>query len=160
MEEKPTLYLETSVISYYTAKDSNDPIVRGRQEVTRQWWNNHRGEFEIFITRFVLAEIQRGDPNAVLNRLDMIDGIESIKVGENVYDLADRLVQTGTALPAKARVDALHISAASIEGFDYLLTWNCTHIANAVLLPQVKKIVEAMGYVLPYICTPDQLLGV
>lgn len=160
MEDRKTLYLEPTIISYYTAKPSENKIIRGRQEVTKQWWDHHRIDFDLVISKFVVAEISRGDKEASIERMNLIEGIPMLTAQEETYDIAEALIQAGNPLPKKSHVDALHIAVAAFNGIDYLLTWNCTHIANAILLPKIEKILEDMGYFPPRICTPDQLLGV
>ena len=92
-------------------------------------------------------------------RLDMISAIRQLAVTESVETLADALVHQ-VPLPEKAQVDALHISIATVYGMEYLLTWNCTHIANAVLRPRIEAICRSFGYESPTICTPQELMEV
>jgi hypothetical protein len=68
---KPTVYIETSVISYLTARRSNDFIVAARQQLTIEWWENRRSQFELYTSEVVLQESPRGDEQAATNRLKM-----------------------------------------------------------------------------------------
>ena len=125
---KPKVYIETSVPSYLTAWRRRDLVVAGNQETTKEWWDR-RNDFELYISEFVLQEASNGDSKAAENRLKSLDGIPEIEITEEVAAIAEKLLLEAS-LPNKARVDALHIATAAIGGMDYLLTWNCAHIAN------------------------------
>ena len=81
-----------------------------------------------------------------------------MQVNVDCVSLARALVETGP-IPEKAAVDALHIAIATVHGMDYLLTWNCKHIANAEMQKAVKRICRNAGYEPPVICTPEELSG-
>ena len=81
-----------------------------------------------------------------------------MELSEAVFDLGSELIQRAV-LPQKAKVDALHIATAAVHKIDYLLTWNCKHIANALIVPKVNLIISEMGFTPPYICTPEELLS-
>jgi hypothetical protein len=153
---KPKLYLETTIPSYLTARASRDVVTAGNQITTKEFWNR-RGDFELFISQFVLDEVSTGDPAAVHDRLAALDGISELGITGKIYELASRLLLE-TALPAKARVDSLHIATAAWHGMDYLLTWNCTHIANAATRPKIEGVIRSFGFLPPVICTPQELL--
>ncbi|MEX0715964.1 MAG: type II toxin-antitoxin system VapC family toxin [Planctomycetaceae bacterium] len=153
----PTLYLETSVIGYLTSRPSRDVITAGNQQITYEWWDEHRERFEIFISEAVVAECSAGDPSAAAERLARIGDIPVLVVSDAVEALAENLIR-GVPLPDKAAVDALHIAVAAINGMDFLMTWNCVHIANAALLDSIESIIEAEGLKCPTICTPQQLM--
>lgn len=153
---KRKVYLETSVVSYLMAWRSRDLVIAGNQETTREWWIQ-RDKFDLFISQFVLDEAAAGDGNAAAQRLRALEGIPELAVVEQVVDIADVLL-TRAALPAKAKLDALHIAVAALHGMDFLLTWNCKHIANPIQRPNIEAIVRAFGYQPPIICTPQELL--
>ncbi len=153
---KRKVYLETSVVSYLMAWRSRDLVIAGNQETTREWWTQ-RDKFDLFISQFVLDEAAAGDGNAAAQRLRALEGIPELAVVEQVVDIAEALL-TQAALPAKARLDALHIAVAALHGMDFLLTWNCKHIANPIQRPHIEAIVRAFGYQPPIICTPQELL--
>ena len=152
---KPKVYLETSIPSYLTAWRSRDLIMAANQEITKEWWEN-RDQFELYISALVLQEAGAGDPDAAQKRLEQLDDIPELDITEEVEQLANILIQK-VPLPAKARIDALHIAAAALNGMDYLLTWNCSHIANAVLRPKIEAVCRELGYEPPTICTPQEL---
>jgi hypothetical protein len=150
------VYLETSVLSYLAARPSRNILVAGHQQVTLDWWDQ-RNRFELFVSDAVLEEASRGDPDAIRKRLALLDGVAVLAPLHAAFDLAQRLL-VATALPEKAAIDALHISLAAVHGMEYLLTWNCTHIANAERRPQIEGICRQAGWRPPVICTPLELL--
>lgn len=155
---KPKVYIETSVPSYLTAWRSRDLVVAGNQETTREWWER-RSDFELYISEFVIQEVSSGDFQAATDRLKSLDGIPEIEITEEVAVIAERLLLEAS-LPNKARVDALHIATAAIGGMDYLLTWNCAHIANPAFRFKIESVIRTFGYEPPIICTPQELLEV
>lgn len=156
---KSTVYIETSFISYLTSRPSRDLVTAANQQLTHDWWNEHRENFDLFISQFVIDECTLGDAIAARVRLDVIADIQQLDVTAAVETLADGLVDQ-LPLPEKAQVDALHISIATVCDMEYLLTWNCTHIANAVLRPRIEAICRSFGYEPPTICTPQELMEV
>ena len=155
-EARETVYVETSVISYLTSKPSGDLVVRAHQELTKRWWADQRHRFRLFISPFVLTEIQGGDAQMAADRVTLVSGIEQLDVTEDAYRLATALIDGGP-LPPKAKVDAYHIAVATVNGIDYLLTWNFKHIANATLRSRIEAICTAAGYEPPIMCSPAEL---
>ena len=156
---KPRVYIETTIFSYLTAWRSPLLVMAAHQEATRQWWGEQREHFDIFVSEAVIEEAAVGDSDAAKRRLAAIAGIPELDISDDARDLAKALLEDGD-LPHKAGVDALHIAVATVHGMDYLLTWNCRHIANATLQNALKKTCEACGYVLPVLCTPIELTEV
>lgn len=155
---KPKVYIETSIPSYLTAFRSRDLVVAGNQETTKEWWDR-RMDFELFISEFVLEEVSAGDSSAAAARIAALAGIPEIEITEQIAIIAEKLLFAGS-LPSKARVDALHIATAAFGGMDYLLTWNCAHIANPSLRLSIEAVIRSFGYEPPIICTPQELLEV
>lgn len=155
---KPRLYLETTIPSYLTAWPSRDVVMAGHQQVTREWWERRRGDFTIYISTFVLDEAGDGDPSAAERRLETLEGLPLLAATSEALGLADRLLRE-CRLPSRAATDAVHIAIATMHGMDYLLTWNCAHLANAEIIPKVRAVCENAGYVCPMICTPEELMG-
>lgn len=153
------VYLETSVVSYLTARPSRDLVVAGHQQVTEDWWRTRKGDFELLVSPLVIQEAGRGDPEAVSRRMSLLVDIPVLSLTETAQQLAMEIVSEHL-LPFKALADSLHIAIAAVHGVDYLLTWNCAHIANAELLPRVARLVERRGFPMPFVCTPEELLGV
>jgi predicted nucleic acid-binding protein len=154
---KPKIYLETTVISYLTSGLSNDLRVAANQATTREWWATRRHQFELRASQAVVEEAKAGDEAEAEKRLDVLQSIVSVNITKDVIELAKALV-TGIPLPHKAQADAVHSAAAAVNGMDYLLTWNCAHIANAALRPRIDAICRAAGFEPPIICTPQELL--
>ncbi len=155
---KKTIYLETTIISYLTARPPRDIILAARQEITRQWWERRRFEYELFISPIVLKEASEGDPEAASNRLKLLNGLPVLNLNKEVVDLAAALVKENF-LPAKAADDALHLAFAAVHEIDFLLTWNCRHLANAELIASLPGYFFIHGIHLPTVCTPDELYG-
>ncbi len=155
---KPKLYIENSIVSYLTAYPSRDIITAARQELTRQWWNAKRLDYDLYISEFVLSEASVGDLEMVARRLNALNGIPEIELTETTAALAEVLVKEGP-LPEKAALDALHIAVAVAGGVHYLLTWNFKHLANATIRNQIERMCRSKGYEPPIICTPEELLG-
>jgi hypothetical protein len=153
-----TVYIETSIIGYLTARKSNNLIVMANVEATRQWWDTRRTQFDLYISQTVLDEIARGDVEIASKRLEIVNDFPLLEVNEAVQSLAMQFLMKSN-LPAKAADDALHIAVATIFGLDYLLTWNCKHIANAQIQKKLAQISFDTGYELPTICTPYELMG-
>jgi predicted nucleic acid-binding protein len=156
---KPRVYIETSIPSYLTARRSRDLIAAANQELTQEWWETRKNDFELAISEFVSREAAAGDPDAARNRLAALVGIPELNITDEVDQLAQILMEK-VPLPEKAQLDALHIAVATVHGIDYLLTWNCTHINNAELRPKIEAICRLQGYEPPIICTPQELLKV
>ena len=156
MMEKPGIYVETSIVSYLVARPSRDLIVAAHQQITVEWWRNQRQEYDLFISQIVIDEARAGDPEMAAKRMAAIDDLSLLDINETVTHLADALVKS-RAVPENAAADALHISAACVGGVDYVLTWNCKHIANAKMRTAIEKTCRSAGYATPIICTPEEL---
>jgi len=155
---KPTVYIETTIVSYLTAWPSRDIVQLAHQQMTLQWWRDRRPDFELFTSQFVLDEAAAGDPTAAAQRLAHLAAIPLLAISSDVVPLAGRLLTDG-ALPPNARVDALHLAIAAANGMHYLMTWNCRHLANATLWRKIEDACVDAGFVAPAICTPNELLG-
>lgn len=153
---KPKVYIETSIPSYLTAWRSRDLIMAANQEMTREWWEN-REQFDLYISALVIREAEAGDPRSRKKRLEQLDDIPELDITEDAENFVETLIRK-VPLPEKARLDTLHIAVAALNGMDYLLTWNCSHMANAVLRPIVEAVCRESGYEPPAICTPQELM--
>jgi hypothetical protein len=156
---KPSVYLETTVVSYLVGWLSRESaLVASNQEFTREWWARRRHEFELFASSVVIDEVSKGEGGLAAQRLAYLREVEMLEVTIEARRLAGRLVREA-AVPAKAEIDALHIAVAAINGMTYLASWNCTHIVNAITLPRVYEICRISGYEPPFVCTPQELMG-
>ena len=154
---KPSLYLETSVVSYLTARPSRDLITAARQQLTALWWATRRSDYDLFVSPLVLEEAELGDTSAAAARLAVLRDLPLVAPSPEADALAVSLMDD-TPLPEKAAADAAHIAAATMAGAEYLLTWNFKHIANPVLREHIVGVCRRMGYEPPTLCTPEDLL--
>jgi len=155
---EPKAYIETSVISYYTARPSRDVVVAAHQGITHDWWDSHRLDYDLYTSQVVHDEASAGDPSAAAKRIEALQGIKLLDVSDEATELAEKLI-ANKCLPKKAAEDALHIAVASVHEMDYLITWNCKHIANAQMRSAMENVIRQSGYQPPIICTPEELLG-
>jgi len=155
---KPKLYLETTIPSYLVAWPSRDLVVAGHQQITQEWWTKRKGDFQIHISQFVLDEVAERDETAAKQRLATLAEFPLLAVTPQAMDLAAEL-RTPATIPPKAATDAAHIALAAVHGMHFLLTWNCRHINNAAIIPDLERICEEHGYKCPVICTPEELMG-
>ena len=155
---KSKVYIETTIVSYLTARPSRDLIVVAHQQLTREWWEQRRTAFELFVSPLVLDETGAGDPQMAEVRLTELAEIPVLALTEDALALAEDLVENGP-LPKNASEDALHIAIATVYGIDYLLTWNCRHMANAQMRQAVASRCASRSYEAPIICTPEELMG-
>ena len=153
---KQRLYLETTIPSYLTSRPSRDLIIAGHQQITKEWWEKRKDGFQICISQLVIDEARAGDPGAALERMRVIKDFPMLDITPEVGFLASGILDSGI-LPPKAATDAAHIAIAAVHGLDFLLTWNCVHIANAVIAKAVAKTCRQHGFECPIICTPEEL---
>jgi len=151
------IYIETTIVSYLTARPSREVVIAGCQQVTRKWWDTRRDSYDICISQLVRKEAGAGDVQAAEERLEVLKAMTLLETTDQALDLAKELIRAG-ALPAKAADDALHIAIAAMNGLSYLLTWNCRHVANATMRPVIEAVCEGKGVIAPIICTPMELL--
>ena len=124
----------------------------------RRWWQTiyRRTTFECFISQVVIDEISAGDPSEVRKRLFVADSLNSLAVTVDAEQLTEAIMKSGI-LPPKAIRDAAHIAVATVHGVQYLLTWNCKHLANAQIAKRVANLCRLAGFEMPTICTPEEL---
>lgn len=145
------------MISYLTARPSRDIVVAAHQELTRQWWDQRRDDYHLVVSEIVLREAAAGDSEAAERRRSILAGVDVIGIGEPARELAEELLRR-RAVPAVAAEDALHIAIAVTNGVDYLLTWNCAHIANATMRRAIDDACVEQGYEPTVLCTPEELI--
>ena len=155
--EKPKIYLETSVVSYLTARGSRDLLMMAHQQITREWWEQQRPHYALFVSDLVYLEAERGDSEAAKRRIEVIEGCGILEETDEVRDLAEMYIEE-IPLLKRAGADALHMAMAAWHEMDYLLTWNCRHIANALITRRLAEINWEKGIFYPTICTPEELL--
>ncbi|HST60630.1 MAG TPA: type II toxin-antitoxin system VapC family toxin [Longimicrobium sp.] len=155
--DKPSVYIETSIVSYLAADPSRHPVTLRNQQLTHAWWGTRRDGYALWASELVLREAANGDPSVAALRLALLQEIGVVEVDDEVTEFAGMLMQA-VGLPPRAYTDALHIALTSIRGMAYLLTWNCKHIANPALRHRLDRACRKSGYDLPVLCTPSDLL--
>lgn len=155
---KLKVYLETSVVSYFTGRPSRDLIVAARQQQTHYWWDNRISAFDVFTSKMVWDEAGDGDYTAAQKRLHAIREFPILDLTEECYNLAKKMIKLN-AIPPEYPEDALHIAVSTLHGMDFILTWNFTHINNAQTKRKIEKTIRDYGYECPLICTPEELMG-
>lgn len=154
----PSVYIETSIVSYLTARPSQNLMVAAWQGITAEWWDRHRLDYQLCTSGLTLEEAGRGDPEAAIRRMARLEGIPLLAMTDRAIELAGRLLHPGP-LPLQAAEDALHIALSAVHAVDFLLTWNFRHIDNAQTKPHVRELCVQNGYHCAEICTPQELTG-
>ncbi len=152
------VYIETSIISHATARPSLDSATAVLQDHARRWMFEQRPLYEVVTSQLVIDEASMGDSAAAVRRLAMLDGIPILPAHPDADSIADEIVSR-SMMPPKAKLDALHVATAALAGVQYLVTQNCTHIANAHQLPRVYRLLDELGLSGMLICTPVEFLG-
>jgi predicted nucleic acid-binding protein len=153
-----TVYLETTIVGYLATDPSRDLLVAAHQQATHEWWNVRRKEFECYISQVVIDEAAAGDTGQAERRLRFLANLPVLEVTVAAQSLAEALLNAG-AVPPRSIRDAAHIAVATVSDMDYLLTWNCRHLANAQTLRRISVVCSRQGYRVPVICTPEELMG-
>ena len=153
----PRLYIETTIVSYVTARPTRDVIALARQQITQAWWKERLPDFTAVVSQLVLDEAARGDKAAAEQRLRVLEGFPLLDATSAAFRLGAQFIRSG-AMPTKAKDDALHLGICAVHGIPYLLTWNFRHIANAQVRRVLAGVCARAGYVFPTICTPDELM--
>jgi hypothetical protein len=154
---KATVYIETTVVSYLTARPTRDVLRLSHKMITEAWWTKQRPLFDLYMSDFVIDEVSRGDSSAAAERLEALEGIPLLRTVPTAIELAQKL-ENALSLPPRARPDAAHLAVSAVYGMSFLLTWNCTHLANAVLADRIEQTCRDAGYAAPRIVTPEMLL--
>lgn len=156
MATKPSVYVETTFVSYLAAWPSRDLVRAAQQQETHNWWNNARHHFDLYCSELVVIEASAGDANAAADRLKIVNQLPLLDVTSEATAIADALVKA-MAIPMNAARDALHIGICAVNGIQFLLTWNFKQIANSQMQDSIRQTCEALGYQAPTICAPTSL---
>ncbi len=154
-----TLYIETTIVGHLAGRLLAEPIVLARQKLTRDWWENHADQYQLYISQLVVDECSAGDGVAAQERLTYITNLDMLDGTTATDSLAIALI-AAHAIPATEPRDAFHIAIAATNGVKYLLTWNFKHIANATLRKRIEGVCRDSGFEPPTICTPEELLEI
>jgi hypothetical protein len=153
-----TVYIETTIVSYLVARPSRDLLAVAHQQTTKNWWIERCREFACYVSQVVLDEAAAGDPDEAKARMQMISDFPVLEITKEAESLTTEIMKSG-AIPPHAVRDAAHIAVATVNQMDYLLTWNCKHLANAQIIRRVAVVCNQTGYNMPVICTPEELMG-
>ena len=156
--DKPTLYIETSIVSYLASRPSRDPVSLRNQQLTHAWWNTRRQDYTLFTSADVIDEAARGDPLSAEKRLALLARLPLLESTPMSRLLEDELLRR-IPLPEHAKPDASHVAIAAVQEMVYLLTWDTKHIANLRLRHRIERICTSWGLTTPILCTPATLLG-
>ncbi len=153
-----SVYIETSILGYLTARPTDNLILAANIKVTQDWWDEYNSLFVLYASEIVEDEALRGDSAMAAQRLNLLQSLIFLDLTEEALELAQEFLQQSN-LPPKASNDALHMALATVYGLDYLLTWNCKHMANAQIQRKLSQISVDFGYKLPFVCTPYEFIG-
>jgi hypothetical protein len=154
----PKVYIETTIPSYLTSRPSRDAYRASHQKITQSWWENRRNDFDLYVSQFVVDEAALGDAAAAKRRLEFLAPFPLLAITDEALRLTEAL-KAALRLPNDAGKDAAHIAMAAVHGMHFLLTWNCTHIANAELFGTIQEVCGRVNRNPPVICTPEELMG-
>ena len=153
----PTIYLETTIPSYLVARPGRGLIVAAHQQITHDWWRDAREHFDIYISEAVLTEIRAGDPDVAARRLEIVEGLPILEINDEIRSLVQVYAQH-LGLTGRAQADLPHIAFAVAYTMDYLVTWNCAHIANRAVIRRLLDINSELHRHTPIIVTPEEIL--
>lgn len=151
---RPSVYIDTSIPSYYV--DSR-PSLEVHIQRTRQWWDDEREHYEVFTSEFVLSELEEGEFPNKQRAIELIESVPVLGSYTEIEEIAAIYVDNYVMPGADVR-DALHLAFSSYYKLDYLLTWNCAHLANANKRAHIARINLRQGLHTPIIITPLELI--
>ena len=154
-----TVYIETSILGYLTARSTDNLIVAANIKITQDWWDEYSNSLVLYTSEIVEDEAAMGDPKIASQRLNLLQSLTFLDLTEEARDLAEEFLRQSN-LPSKASNDALHMALATVYGLDYLLTWNCKHMANSQIQRKLSEISRDLGYKLPFVCTPYEFMTI
>lgn len=154
----PSVYLETTIASYLAAQPSRDLIMAAHKQITHEWWLSARDRFDLYISDAVLNEIRGGDPDAAARRLAIVNGLPVLQLNEDVRNLVHEYDRR-LGLVGRARADLPHFAFAVAYQMDYLVTWNCRHIANGEVIRRLLDANAALQRPTPLVVTPEEILS-
>ena len=153
-----SIYIETSIVSYLRQAPSAHVVSAARQLLTHRWWNQERMNYRLVTSQYVIEEASDGAATLAEERLKLLEGMSLLSLDDRIAEIANEIMNRAI-LPPKASVDALHIAMVAYHRVDYLLTWNCRHIANGRILPRIHAVLRELGYPIPLICTPEEMVN-
>jgi hypothetical protein len=152
----PRVYIETTIPSFYH-EIRTDPESAARKNWTQHWWDFKRGQYELFTSAAVYDELRQGDFGARDKALSLLTHIPLLPTTPAIFEIIATYIRH-YLMPADPAGDALHLALASYYDCDFLLTWNCAHLANAKKFPHIRRINAMLGLCVPSLVTPLELL--
>jgi predicted nucleic acid-binding protein len=151
-----TVYIETTIPgAYYDERD--DVVSRFQRYQTRLWWTAHRGKYELYTSDAVLAELRQGAFPAREDALRLLENMPVLPVSDDIHGVVQAYL-AHQVMPRGHMGDSFHLAFASVYGLDYLLTWNCRHLANPAKVAHVTVINRRLGLLTPTMLTPQMLV--
>jgi hypothetical protein len=152
---RPSVYIETSIPSFYFETRTSAQAVAWR-EATRRWWSRHRAKYDLLTSAYVLNELSAAPTAKSVAGLELLTGISIIEGSPRIASVAAAYIRE-KLMPQNAVGDAAHLAAASVHGIDFLLTWNCRHLANANKVPHIQALNKKLSLPVPILTTPFSL---
>ena len=153
---KKIVYIETTIPSFYY-EIRTEPEMIARRNWTKEWWDNQRNYYQLVTSLAVIEELERGDYPNKDNVIRLLDDVPVLKISAEIIDIVDTYIKR-KLMPFDTRGDALHLALASFHSCDFLLTWNCKHLANANKKQHIRLINTRLNLSVPEITTPLELV--
>ncbi len=149
------VYIETTVPSFYVETRADAAAVY-RRETTRRWWAEEAPRYDLFVSEFVLGELERGDYPGKAEALELVGGLPELEAVPEIETIVSVYLKR-KLMPRGDRGDAAHLAIASHYAVDFLLTWNCRHLANANKMEHLARVNGELGLYVPRLTTPESL---
>jgi predicted nucleic acid-binding protein len=150
-----SVYLDTTIPSYYYEERLETTAFA---EITRKWWDTQRFDFDIFVSDYTIAELNQGEYPNKEKILDLVSETLKFEASDEIDEIAGIYIDQ-FIMPRGHPGDAYHLACASVMKIDYLLTWNCNHLANVNKERHILIMNTKLGLHVPRICTPLQLFN-
>jgi len=154
---RPRIYVETSIPSFYF-EVRTEPEMIARREWTRQFWLNASRDHELVTSEAVLGELEKGNFPGKEKAIELISDLPFLAIEPEITDIVDSYIKH-QIMPRDPAGDALHLAVASFHDCEFLLTWNCKHLANANKFGNIRRVNVMLGLHVPLLVTPLELLG-
>ncbi len=154
---KPRVYVETTIPSFYHELRTTPDIV-ARREWTRLWWNGAAEHYDLVTSPAVLDELVGGPPGRSAERLALVRDLPLLRIESAIAEIVQAYIRH-RVMPTDPAGDALHLALASYHKCDFLVTWNCQHLANANKFGHIRRVNTMLGLFVPALVTPLELLG-
>ena len=151
------VYIETTIPSFYFENRLEAEMV-ARRNWTREWWDRHSHKYELVTSEAVLEELNEGSYPNKQDVLDLVEDVSIVSIDRPVIEIVNAYI-INKAMPKNPRGDALHLALATYHKCDFLLTWNCNHLANANKFVHLNAVNILLGYLTPHLITPLEMLG-